>query len=466
MTTRNNTRKWDRAIVIGGSIAGKLAARVLSDYFNEVVIIEKDAEINSPQTARNGVPQAVHGHALLKSGEEILEKLFPGIIQELIASGSVASDFAQDISWYHHGSWKMNYPSEIGTLQQSRPFLEYHLHCRVNRIENIRYIYEAKVKKLLTSTDHSRILGVVYQAKEENTSELKADIVVDAAGAASLTPKWLKELELPNPEKTEVKIDLQYASRLYQTLSPMEISWKGMLVYPNPPEQTLGGGIYQIEDGKWMVTLLGYGLDKTIAEEETFLKHAQSLDHPIIFEVIKDGVPISEVSNYRFPKLRRFHYEKHKNLPNGLIVIGDAFCRIDPIFAQGMSLSALEAMALKDVLEQYKLHQSLNKISKKAHQRFSKILMVPWLIALVEDFRFKNTAGKRFLGLRFMQSYIKKVVLACATEKDVYNSFIQVLHLKAHPVTLFSPKVLRSVLFPRSITKGDKSTQNEQTFRT
>ncbi len=454
MTTWNSSGEWERAIVIGGSIAGKLAARVLSDYFTEVFIIERDSDSNNHPTVRNGVPQAAHGHALLKSGEEILEKLFPGFIEELIASGAVASDFSQDISWYHHGSWKIKHPSGIRTVQQSRPFLEHHLQRRLNRIENIKYIYGAQVKKLLTTSDQSKISGVVYHTKEEIVTKLGADLVVDAAGAASLTPKWLKASGLTAPDKTEVKIDLQYSSRIYQTLSPIESTWKGMLVYPNPPEQTLGGGIYQIEDGKWMVTLLGYGLDRSLANETSFLEHAANLDHKVIYDAIKDGVPVSDVSIYRFPNLRRFHYEKLNNLPNGLIVIGDAFCRIDPIFAQGMSLSALEATALQDVLEQCKQNQSLNRISKKAHRRFSKILTIPWLIALVEDFRFDHTTGKTFLGLSFMQSYIKKVVVACANDKDVYDSFIQVLHLKAHPVTLFSPRVLKSVLFQRRIAKG------------
>jgi 2-polyprenyl-6-methoxyphenol hydroxylase-like FAD-dependent oxidoreductase len=444
MTTRNATRLGERAVVIGGSITGKLAARVLSDYFYEVVIIEKDAVSNHP-SVRNGLPQGAHGHALLKSGEEILEKLFPGLIEELVSAGSVPSDFSQDISWYHHGSWKINHYSGIRTVQQSRPFLEYHLQRRLNRINNIQYIEEAKVLNLLTSENQSKVRGVVYQHMEGVVAELVADLVVDSAGAASLTPKWLKDLGLPTPEKTEVKVDLHYASRIYQSLSPIENKWKGMLVYPNPPEQTSGGGIYQIEDNKWMVTLFGYGMEKSVTTAESFLKHAASLDHLPIYEAIKDAIPVSDVSVYQFPKLRRFHYEKHHQIPDGLVVIGDAFCRIDPVFAQGMSLSALEVSAFQNVLEQCQQTQSLNQISKMAHRSFSKLLMVPWLIALVEDFQFEHTTGKKVFGLSLMQSYIKKVVLTCSTDKDVYERFINVLHLKAHPITLFLPKVLKAI---------------------
>ncbi|MBY0095844.1 FAD-dependent oxidoreductase [Mesobacillus maritimus] len=450
MTTRTTTKLGKKAIVIGGSIAGILTAKVLSDFFHEVVMIEKDIALDYP-TIRKGVPQGAHGHALLKSGEEILEKLFPGFIEELLAAGSVASDFSQDISWYHHGSWKVSHYSGIRTVQQSRPFLEYHLQRRLKMIQNIQYIDGAKVLQLLTTENHSKVSGVVYQDLEGIVTELEAEVVVDSSGAASLTPQWLSKLGLPSPEKTEVKVDLHYASRIYQSLSPIENKWKGLLVYPNPPKQTFGGGIYRIEDNKWMVTLFGYGMEKPVTTAESFLEHAASLDHLPIYEAIKNGIPASDVSVYQFPKLRRFHYEKHRQLPNGLVVIGDAFCRIDPVFAQGMSLSALEASALQSVLVQCQQNQSLNNISKMAHRGFSKVLMVPWLIALVEDFRFVHTRGKKLFGLSVIQSFIKKVVLACAHDKQVYEQFISVLHLKAHPVTLFSPKVLKAIWLKSSV---------------
>jgi len=136
----------NRAIVIGGSIAGKLAARVLSDFYEEVIVIEKDpaAEKNS---IRNGVPQGSHGHALLKSGEELLNELFPGIVDELIEDGSVKSDFASDLAWNHHGSWKMKYYTGISIIQQSRPFLEWHIQRRLELIPNISFLYEAKVQR-------------------------------------------------------------------------------------------------------------------------------------------------------------------------------------------------------------------------------------------------------------------------------------------------------------------------------
>ncbi|MEH7308343.1 FAD-dependent oxidoreductase [Neobacillus drentensis] len=434
----------EKALVIGGSIAGLLAARVLSDFYEEVLLIEKD-QMGKKEWTRTGVPQGSHGHALLKSGEEILTELFPGIVDELIADGSVKSDFASELAWNHHGCWKVKFHAGISIIQQSRPFLEWHIKQRLERIPNINFLYGGKVKKLLTNQDNTSVTGVEVQIQEGAVNLHRADLVVDASGAGSNTCFWLKQLGYDAPPKTEVKVDLFYASRIYSTLSPKDYDWGSLLVYPNPPIQTHGGGIFPIENQRWMVTLLGYGVDSPPMTEEKFIKYANSLEQPDVYEAIKNGTPDTDVSVYRFPALRRFHYEKLERIPNGLIVMGDAFCRIDPVFGQGMSIAAFEAMALKKELQKALQKKKRTQISKNAHRRFSKIIDVPWLIALTEDFRFTHTVGAQPFGLGFLKWYVKKVILACASNQKVYGRLINVLQLKAHPISLFTLSTLKAV---------------------
>ncbi|MFK9090805.1 FAD-dependent oxidoreductase [Bacillus salipaludis] len=439
-----------RAVVIGGSIAGMLAARVLSDFFVEVIIIEKD-KMTDQHLTRTGVPQGSHGHALLKSGEEILNDLFPGIVEELIEAGSVKSDFASELAWNHHGSWKVKYQAGMSIIQQSRPFLESHIQRRLKQIPNISFIYETKAKKLLLNTDQLQIDGIMIQKEEKMDQEIKADLVIDAAGAGSQTSSWLKQLGYQAPAKTEVKVDLFYASRIYRSLSSEKKDWSSLLVYPNPPSQNRGGGIFPIENQRWMVTLLGYGVDSPPNSGDEFLKYASSLEKLDVYDAIKEGQPETDVAIYRFPALRRFHFEKLSHFPNRLLVMGDAFCRMDPVFGQGMSISALEAVALKNELQKAVQKNGLTQISIQTHRCFSKIIDIPWLIALTEDFRFTNTVGKKPAGLPFLMWYVKKVILACETNEAVYGKLINVLQLKAHPFTLFSPATLKAVLFqPRS----------------
>jgi 2-polyprenyl-6-methoxyphenol hydroxylase-like FAD-dependent oxidoreductase len=436
----------EKALVIGGSIAGLLAARILSEFYEEVLIIEKDKK-NEKDLARTGVPQGSHGHALLKSGEEILNELFPGIVDELIADGSVKSDFTSELAWNHHGSWKMKYHAGVSIIQQSRPFLEWHIQRKLEMIPNISFLYGTKAIKLLIDSDSTEVTGIEIQ-KDGSTATYKVDFVVDATGAGSTTSNWLQQLGFNPPEKTEAKVNLFYASRIYSTLSSTTKEWNNLLVYPNPPSQNRGGSISPIENQRWMVTLLGYGVDSPPRNGDEFLQYSKSLEHLDVYEAIKNARPETDVSLYRFPALRRFHYEKLKRFPNRLVVIGDAFCRIDPVFGQGMSIAALEAIALKKELQKALQKNNLSQISLNTHRSFSKIIDVPWLIALTEDFRFSHTVGTKPFGLPLLKWYVKRVILACENNQHVYGRLINVLQLKAHPVSLFNPSTLKAVLFP------------------
>jgi 2-polyprenyl-6-methoxyphenol hydroxylase-like FAD-dependent oxidoreductase len=435
-----------RAVVIGGSIAGMLAARILSDFYAEVLILEKDQKSKKDMT-RTGVSQGSHGHALLKSGEEILTELFPGIVEELIADGSVTSDFTSKLAWNHHGSWKMKYHSGVSIIQQSRPFLEWHIKRRLAMIPNVSFLYGQKAKKLQTHHEFAHVEGLEVQIDGGALAPFKADLVIDASGAGSVTSSWLQSLGYDAPSKTEVKVDLFYASRIYSSLSSESYDWGNLLVYPNPPKQNYGGSISPIENQRWMVTLLGYAAESVPQSGDEFLQFARGLEHPEVYEAIKNGTPESDISIYRFPALRRFHYDKLKHFPNGLIVMGDAFCRMDPVFGQGMSIAALEAMVLKRELQKALQKQKPDKISKNAHRSFSKIIDVPWLIALTEDFRFTHTVGAKPFGLPILKWYVKRVILACAANQKVYGKLINVLQLKAHPISLFSISTLKAVLF-------------------
>ncbi|WP_066071544.1 FAD-dependent oxidoreductase [Neobacillus soli] len=396
-----------KAVVIGGSISGMLAARVLSDFFEEVIIIEKD-KMSNQHIPRIGVTQGSHGHALLKSGEEILNDLFPGIIDELIEAGSVKSDFAGGLAWNHHGSWKLKYHAGMSIIQQSRPFLEWHIQRRLKQIPNVSYMYETKAKKLLVNNDQTQINGIVIQKEGEMDLEIQTDLVVDAAGAGSQTSSWLKQLGYQAPAKTEVRVNLFYASRIYRSLSSKNKDWSNLLVYPNPPSQNRGGSISPIENKRWMVTLLGYGVDSPPNSGEEFLAYTKCLGKPDIYEAIEEGQPETDVTVYRFPALRRFHYEKLSPFPDRLIVMGDAFCRMDPVFGQGMSISALEAIALKKELQRAVHKNGLAQISIHTHRSFSKIIDIPWLVALTEDFRFTQTVGKKTIWTAVSDVVCKK----------------------------------------------------------
>ncbi|KAF0819886.1 hypothetical protein KIS4809_1158 [Bacillus sp. ZZV12-4809] len=236
-------------------------------------------------------------------------------------------------------------------------------------------------------------------------------------------------------KENKISINLFYASRIYKKI-PSDAEWKSFLVYPYPPLQPFGGAISPTENKEWLITLFGYGDNHPPADNQEFLESAKNLENPHIYECIKNGEPASDLKVYRFPSMRRYHFEKMKTFPKGLLVMGDSFCRIDPVFAQGMSIAAKEAKALQEVL------LSAGEADADPfifHKKLSKIVDIPWLIASTEDFRFSHTAGSKPLGVPLLQWYVKKVVNACSFDPYSYDRFMKVLHLQAHPAILFTP---------------------------
>jgi len=135
-TGQRPARTPSHAAVIGGSIAGLLASRVLADYFEQVTLVERD---HYPDTAapRKSLPQSRHLHVLLARGRLALEQLFPGIGDELMTAGAEVIDAARDIAWLTPAGWGTRFPSEIRSFACSRPLLDQVIHRRVSTIQRL-----------------------------------------------------------------------------------------------------------------------------------------------------------------------------------------------------------------------------------------------------------------------------------------------------------------------------------------
>src|SRR5215472_12824120 len=93
-----------RAIVIGGSVGGLLAARVLADHCQEVTIVDRD-RFPAVGEQRHGVPQGRHTHGLLAGGRRALDELLPGISGALVAAGALDRDIIFRSRWFLEGGW-------------------------------------------------------------------------------------------------------------------------------------------------------------------------------------------------------------------------------------------------------------------------------------------------------------------------------------------------------------------------
>src|SRR5690348_3741726 len=217
------------AVVIGGSMAGLLAARVLSDHFEQVTIIERD-RLTGDAEARKGVPQGRHVHNLRARGAAIMGEYFPDLFPTLAQDGAILVSM-EDLRWNQLGIWMMPVPSPVKALFQSRPFLEQHVRDQLAARDNVRIMDASEVAQLCTHAD--RITGVVlrHRSGEQHEEVLAADLIVDASGRGSRAPQWLNTLGYGNVQETSVKIDIGYATRIYRCPTQLPAGWKGLVIY-------------------------------------------------------------------------------------------------------------------------------------------------------------------------------------------------------------------------------------------
>jgi 2-polyprenyl-6-methoxyphenol hydroxylase-like FAD-dependent oxidoreductase len=445
----NLNRGPKQAVVIGGSIGALLAARALSNHFEQVTVIERDPRPTADQPHK-GAPQGHHAHALLKSGENVLEKFFPGIIQSL-GDKAQKTDFSADVRWFHHGAWKIRYDSQFYVSIQTRPALEDAVRSYVERIPNISFCYEASVEDLIVNDDTARVAGVLVRSgSAQKTDAIYADLVVDVGGRGSRTPQWLEKHGFAAPETTLVKIDLTYSSRTFEAPANRPTDWKLMIINGSAPAPTRASYIFPVGD-KWLVTLAGYSGEKVPTDGDNFVEYTRGLARPDIYEAIKDLKPISDVKTYHYPAEQRRHYEKLTNFPAGLIVMGDAFCSLDPVFGQGMSATAKEALFLDELLTKDTQNGILNLTGfpQRFHKGLNSVLATPWLLATSEDFRFPKTEGKKPLGsvgMAVLHWYTGHIFSLSANDRQIHAAFARVMNLLAGPLPLFHPAIVFKVL--------------------
>lgn len=435
------------AIVIGGSMAGLLAARVLSEHFEHVTIIESDQLIDDVEP-RKGVPQGRHVHGLLASGGGILGKYFPDLFAALAQDGAVPLD-PTDIRRYQLGVQVAAVPGPVKTLWQSRPFLEQHVRAALSARSNVQILDGCSVTRLRMVEE--RITGIVLQhrGEEQREEELSADLVVDASGRGSRAPQWLAASGYGQVEATSVKIDVGYASRIYRRPAHPPTDWKALIVLGPPPDNKRSGVIFPVEGGNWMVTLAGWLRDYPPNDDAGFLEFARSLSKPEVYEAIKDAEPLTPIAVYKYSANRWRHYERMPRLPEGFIIMGDAVCAFSPVYGQGMSVAAIEARTLDTCLrEQQKLTGNADPISfsRRFQQAIAREIKTAWMLSAGADLRYPETEGHRSLEIRLFNWYSRRVVGLTASHPLVAKAFFQVSQLLKPMRSLFEPRIVWAAL--------------------
>jgi 2-polyprenyl-6-methoxyphenol hydroxylase-like FAD-dependent oxidoreductase len=433
----------DRAVVLGASMAGLLAARVLADAYGQVTVIDRD-QLPAPPMHRRGVPHGRHLHALAARGQQALEELFGGLTAELVAHGAPAGNLLTDARLYLSGHRLRQADTGLVLLCASRPFLEGHVRARVRALPNVVFLDRCDILGLATTPDGRRVTGARVLRRADNSAAqlLGADLVVDASGRGSRTPMWLEALGYPRPREEQVRIGLGYATRTYR-LPPDALDGDLAVLQAATPQHPRTGALQALEGDRWMLTLAGILGDHPPTDPDGFLAFARSLQFPDIYEAVRDGEPLDDPVGFRFPASVRHRYERLDRFPDGLLVVGDAVASFNPIYGQGMSVAAVEALALRRHLE-----RGTEPLPRRWFRDLARIVDVPWDMSAGGDLVFPEVQGRRTLKGRLVSTYLARLHAAAAHDAHVASTFIRVAGLVAPPQTLLHPRVAARVLRP------------------
>jgi 2-polyprenyl-6-methoxyphenol hydroxylase-like FAD-dependent oxidoreductase len=435
------------AVVIGGSMAGLMAARVLSNHFERVTIVERD-KLPDMAEYRAGVPQARHLHVLLAHGREIIQGMFPNIHADLMAHGVPYIDLLNDGTMLTAGGWAKRFDSGLRTYLGSRVTLEFYVRQHLMRLANVTILPESDVESLVS--DGGRVTGVKIVSRHDQSKQtLSADLVVDTSGRGSKVPEWLTEMGYAAPEETTVNAYLGYSTQWFEPPQNFDANWKMILITARPKAGiTRGGGVFMVEGNRWIVTVAGVNKDYPPTDTEGFLEFTKTLASPAVYEAIRHATPVSQVYGYRRTDNRWRHYELLERFPERL---GDSFCAFNPVYGQGMTVAAIEARELDSMLRE---NPSLDGLPTRFHKRLSKHIQKAWLLATGEDLRYPGTEGKRPGAFeRLVQLYVDRVLETMPYDSEVTRAFVQTSNLYKPPTVLFHPRVVWSVIRHRFLNR-------------
>lgn len=432
----------EHAIVLGASMGGLLAARVLSDFYRTVTVVERD-QMPTSTAQRRGVPQGRHVHALWPRGSQILDELFPGFLTELVTDGGKVWDDGDSSKFFlsfggHQFVRSGPFPhfQPLTTSYQSRPFLEDHVRRRVRAIPNVKVMDEHDVVELTCTQDLGRVTGVSISSRQRDEKRLlTADLVVDATGRGSRMPTFLESLGYGRPVEDEVVMQLAYTSQLLRIPPGM---YNELLVLTGPvPGRPSGMALFTYENHTWLLTTIGLAGREPPADFAGMLRFIADLTPPEVLSALQCAEPLGEVARHRTPSSRWRRYDKMRRFPAGLLVFGDAICSFNPIYGQGMTVAALEAVALDRCLR-----RGQGNLAPRFFRAAAKRVGVAWQLAVGGDLALPEIEGRRPLSMRLVNRYVDQVQTAAETNLAVAAQFLKVAGFSAAPASLFAPSVL------------------------
>jgi 2-polyprenyl-6-methoxyphenol hydroxylase-like FAD-dependent oxidoreductase len=442
---RKIQRDRGHALVIGGSMAGLVAARVLADHFERVTVIDRD-QLAADGEFRAGVPQSRHAHILLMRGQSILSEMFPQLEEDRRKSGVPKIDLAKDLAVTMWSGPVQRYASHYHGLSSTRAWLESRVRSYVSQLPGVEFRSQTEALGLTVNTRTS-VTGV-HVRHGHTRQTIHADLIVEASGRSSKVIDWLAAIGIDQPEITTVNGFVGYATRWYERPANLDLGFEGLLVGAKPTSNPRTGALLPVEGDRFLVTLSGIAREYPPTDEAGFLDFSRRLIDPILYRTLPKLKPVSPIYGYRRTENRWVHFERLKSWPDRFIVVGDAACCFNPIYGQGMSVSAVEALLLDRLLVSHRGQgRNLHGFARRFQRAMPSAIRSAWLLSTGEDFRWPTTeGGKPDVSTRFAHKYIDRLFDLLPTSRAVHETFTEVQHLLTPPTALFHPSLIARVL--------------------
>jgi 2-polyprenyl-6-methoxyphenol hydroxylase-like FAD-dependent oxidoreductase len=434
-----------QAVVVGAGMAGLPAARALADFFEHVVVLERDT-LPLDASHRMGTPQAWHTHALLRGGQQALGELFPGFEQDLAAAGAVPLTVGLDVRLERPGYDP--FPArDLGWVAHamSRPLVEFTVRRRVEQHANITIRERCRARDLVASREGGAVSAIRFESSHGRSETLTADLIVEASGRGNLTFGFLKSIGRPQPEETSIGVDITYATGVFAA-DDAPADWKGVMTFDAPDQGGLGGILLPLEGNRWIVTLAGRHGAKPPDDRDGFLACAQQLRTPTIYNAIKKAEQLRKIARFGFPASARRHFDQLEEFPRGLLPFGDAICRFNPVYGQGMSVAAQEASLLHGLLQRHANDSNtLSGLASAFSSEAATLIETPWALAAVPDLAHPKAEGKRPEDLEQRLAFSEALNHLAAEDPAVHKLLFEVLHLLKPRSALGEPDLVERV---------------------
>jgi 2-polyprenyl-6-methoxyphenol hydroxylase-like FAD-dependent oxidoreductase len=431
------TQIGEHAVVLGGGLAGLAGAAVLAPRFERVTVVERDG-LHETGQHRKGVPQGRHVHVLMPAGLRGLAELFPGILEALRRQGAHVFD-ARALRFNVAGGSLRVSDAGLEFIAATRPLLEGMARERVRLPSNVRFAEGREACGLTTTPDRSRVTGVRLRSGAEQA--VGADLVVDATGRGSRSPRWLAALGYPAPSEERIHVGVHYTTRLFHRAPETSGEWRHVNA-DIPPGERRGAVALAVEGDRWIVSLVGLLGERPPTELDAFVEYARTLWTPDVHAVIAAAEAIGGASTGAFPANVRRRYDRLRRFPDRYVVTGDAACSLNPVYAQGMSVAFAEALKLAQVLDRHRL----DRVGPRFFRQTKPITGAAWLMATGADLGHAGVEGPRTASWRLLNAYIGRLLGVAHHDPVVAEAALEVIGLVSPPHHLMHPRIAWRVL--------------------